>query len=395
MFQITAQDLSKEYRIYTRPVDRLLEAVTRQPRHRVMTALDGISFALKKGHFLGIIGVNGAGKSTLLKILVGTLTPTRGWVEMTGRVAALLELGAGFHPEFTGRQNILLSASLMGISHEEIGAREEEIIAFSELEDFIDRPVKTYSSGMYIRLAFGIATSVNADILVVDEALAVGDMAFQRKCIDRMIAFRDSGRTMVFCSHSMYHVQELCDTVLWLNKGVATGIGSPQEIIPEYEDFCNAKGHGKEIEAPQTRSRGEKECLVKLLRLETRDGRPVEVLEPLADVVMHMEVEILKDNIRPHFGFALLTPSNSIVCATMTHHDGIKCGPYRAGENVSIFLRIKDFPLKGGTFRLLGGVAEDSGLLWHEYKQIGPIVIKGEKGVGEVTFRRDWELLCG
>ncbi len=392
MLKVIAQDLSKEYRIYDKPVDRLLEALFRRPRHKIMSALDGVSFTLEKGQSLGVIGDNGAGKSTLLKILVGTLSPTRGHVELVGRVAALLELGAGFHPEFTGRQNILLSASLMGIPAEEIEDRKEEIIAFSELEEFIDQPVKTYSSGMYVRLAFGIATSVDADVLVIDEALAVGDYSFQRKCVDRMTTFRASDKIMLVCSHSMYHIQELCDTVLWLDRGRTVKIGQPQEIVSEYEDHCRNRDNNKETEESKPLQYAEKDCRISYLGIETPDGEPLTTLEPLQDALIRMKVQVLKDDVKPHFGFAFVTPNDTIFSAIITHHDDIKCGPYNAGQEVSIRLLIKDIPLRSGTFRLLGTVAEDSALLWYESKNVSPITVKGNKGIGQVTFKREWDI---
>lgn len=393
MFQIIAQDLVKEYRLYDRPGDRLLEALTRRPRHKVVTSLNGVCFALGKGQSFGIIGDNGAGKSTLLKLLVGTVTPTRGWVEIAGRVAALLELGAGFHPEFTGRQNILLNASLMGVSPEEIASREDGIIDFSELGDFIDRPVKTYSSGMYVRLGFAIATSVDPDILVIDEALAVGDMTFQRKCIDRMNLFRGQGKTMIFCSHSMYHVQELCDTVMWLDHGRIRHMGPCNDVVAEYEDYCKTKTIDDSY-APDLpiEVRANKDCRITKVGLETKDGRPTQTIMPLADVVMKMEVEILKDDVSPNFGFALVTPDQKIFSATMTNHDRISCGPYCAGEKLIVRLNAMDFPVREGAYRLVGAVAENSGLLWHEVKQFWPVRIKPNQGLGLVTFRRKWNV---
>ena len=393
MFHIVADNLCKEYRIYSRPLDRLLEAITRKPRHWLFPALRGVSFALAPGQTLGIIGENGAGKSTLLKLLVGTVTPSSGVVHVSGRVAALLELGAGFHPEFTGRQNIFLNASLMGIAREEILARQGEIIAFSELADFIDRPVKTYSSGMYVRLAFAIATSVNPDILVIDEALAVGDAAFQRKCIDRMHRFREQGRTMIFCSHSMYHVQELCSTVLWLHRGSVRHMGPGHEIIAQYEDYSRTKGGTQEaLPDAGAEPAKAKECRIVTLGLETTDGRATDTVVPLGDVVMRMEVEILEDGVSPHFGFALVMPDETICSGAMTNHDQVKCGPYRAGERVDVRLHVKDMPLRTGTYRLTGGVAENGGLLWYEFKHLWPVKVQADRGLGVVTFRRKWEV---
>ena len=190
MPRVSVQNLNKDFKIYERPQDRLFEIIQRKKRHQLFHVLSDISFAVPDGKSLGIIGDNGAGKSTLLKLLVGTLQPTSGEIAINGQVAALLELGAGFHPEFTGRKNIYLNAALLGVPDDNIAEMERDIIAFSELDYFIDRPVKTYSSGMYVRLAFSIATMVRPDILVIDEALSVGDMAFQKKCVQRMNEFR-------------------------------------------------------------------------------------------------------------------------------------------------------------------------------------------------------------
>ncbi|EKD97879.1 MAG: hypothetical protein ACD_23C00695G0001, partial [uncultured bacterium] len=241
---IRVQNLSKCYHLYGNPRDRLKQFVL--PRLRRMTgkaqkqyfqefwSLRDISFAVKKGEALGIIGKNGAGKSTLLQILCGTLTPTAGTVETNGRVAALLELGAGFNPEFTGRENVYLNASVLGLSTAEIDARFDEIVAFADIGLFIDQPVKTYSSGMFVRLAFSIATSVEPDILVVDEALSVGDGEFSRKSFDRIMALKKRGTTILFCSHALYQAEIFCDRVMWLDHGRCVMLAPPQEVVPRY-----------------------------------------------------------------------------------------------------------------------------------------------------------------
>jgi len=392
---IRVEHLGKTYRIYRRPVDRLLEAILRRPRHQPFPALGDVSFTVPKGGTLGVIGDNGAGKSTLLKLLVGTVTPTAGTVQVQGRVAALLELGAGFHMEFSGRQNIFLNAALMGIAHAEIVRKEDEIIGFSGLGAFIDRPVKMYSSGMHVRLAFAIATSVDPDILVIDEALAVGDMAFQHKCVERMQEFREQGKTMLFCSHSMYGVRELCSTVLWLMGGRVHQLGPAQEVTEAYEEFSQTRintGTQMEISPQPTAAGSEKRCRILSLRLETPDGEPLEGIEPLSQVVFAMEVEILQDQLRPQFGFALIMDNEAVYSMALTHHDRIECGPYREGSRIRVRLRIHDFPLRTGICRLIGGVAEKQGLLWHEMEQLGPIKISGNTGHGLITFKRDWEL---
>ena len=241
--------MSKCYHMYAQPGDRLKQALASlanqlfglqtTPYFREFWSLKDVSFEVKKGETLGIIGRNGAGKSTLLQILCGTLTPTSGTVQTYGRVAALLELGAGFNPEFTGRENIVMNASVLGLTDLEIKGRLEDIIAFADIGPFIDQPVKTYSSGMYVRLAFSIATSVDPDILVIDEALSVGDGSFARKSFDRIIALRDAGKTILFCSHSLYQVEAICDRVVWLDGGQVQVMGEPAKAIVAYNAMLN------------------------------------------------------------------------------------------------------------------------------------------------------------
>lgn len=393
MFNVIVNDLHKHYRIYHRPIDRLAEAVTRKPRHQVSNVLNGISFSVAPRRSLGIIGDNGAGKSTLLKLLAGTITPSSGTIEIKGRFAALLELGAGFHPEFTGRQNIFLNASLLGLSKEETRAREQEIIDFSELEEFIDRPVKNYSSGMYIRLAFSIATSIDPDILIIDEALSVGDMAFQRKCIDRMNAFRSQGKTMIFCSHSMYHVQELCEKAIWLDKGRVRYAGASAEAVARYENFSKAKkSSGSETQLQSPSTAGVKDCHISILQIEDSAGNPTDTVVPSEDVVLRMDVEILKDELMVRFGFGFLMPDETPLYVSMTHHDGISCGPYASGDKLTVRLRIEKFPVREGFYNIIGGIAENSGLLWYEYKIVGPVKVQTNKGLGLISCSRKWEI---
>ncbi len=237
MISLLAENLSKVYRIYERPIDSLKELFLRRSFHDDFWALRGIDFTLPHGGSLGIIGENGAGKSTLLQLLAGTIKPTEGKLQRNGRVSAILELGSGFHGELTGEDNIRLGCSVLGLSPSETERVLPDIIDFSELGDFIKRPIKTYSSGMYVRLGFSIVTSVNPDILVVDEALSVGDQHFQKKCIDRMNAFRDAGKTLVFCSHQMYFVTQLCEQTLWLKGGKPEMLGPTIEVTDRYQDY--------------------------------------------------------------------------------------------------------------------------------------------------------------
>lgn len=231
---IRAEGLSKAYRIYRKPEDRLKQMIWRR-RHFFTEywALQDVSLALRRGESIGLIGRNGSGKSTLLHLICGTLAPTAGRVEVTGRVAALLELGSGFNPEFTGRENVYLSASILGLGRAEIDARYDRIADFAGIGDFIDQPVKVYSSGMYARLAFAVAAHVDADILIVDEILAVGDAAFAQKCMRFIRRFRENG-TLLFVSHDTAAVQALCDKAVWLDRGLVRMIGAAKDVAYHY-----------------------------------------------------------------------------------------------------------------------------------------------------------------
>lgn len=234
---LRVENVSKQYRIYDRPSDRLTESLSRGRlrRHKEFWALRDISFEIEGGTTVGIIGQNGCGKSTLLQIIAGTLTPTHGTVWHEGRVSALLELGAGFDGEFTGVENVYMNASLMGLSRREITKVFPSIERFAEIGQFIYQPVKTYSSGMYVRLAFAIAASVEPDILIIDEALAVGDAVFQHRCLRRIKDLRDQGTTVLFVSHDTAAVRALCDRAILLNAGRMIGDGTPADILNDYQ----------------------------------------------------------------------------------------------------------------------------------------------------------------
>jgi lipopolysaccharide transport system ATP-binding protein len=239
---IQVQAAGKTYRLYDSPADRLWQALwpRRQPRFRDFKALQDVSFELRRGEVMGIVGVNGAGKSTLLQLVTGTITPTQGTVRTRGRVAAILELGSGFNPEFTGRENVYLNAATLGLSKAEIDARIDAIIGFAGIGAHIDQPVKTYSSGMQVRLAFSIATSVDPDVLIIDEALSVGDGAFGRRSFDRIQQIKARGATILFCSHVLFHVETFCDRAVWLHGGRVQKLGPVSEVLRLYQEFIDA-----------------------------------------------------------------------------------------------------------------------------------------------------------
>ena len=255
---ISLQGVSKAYRVWNSPEARFKSIFLNllglkgqaDKSYRDFFALSGINLEIPRGQSLGIIGLNGSGKSTLLQIIAGTLRPTSGEVQVRGRVAAMLELGAGFNPEFSGRENVYLNATVLGLSREEIDQRFAAIAAFADIGDFIEQPVKTYSSGMYVRLAFAVLTQIDPEILIIDEALSVGDFLFQQKCYDKIREFRQKGCTFLFVSHGMATVLELCDRALVLERGKMLFDGPPVEAIALYEESAIRSRYNQTAQAP-------------------------------------------------------------------------------------------------------------------------------------------------
>lgn len=239
---IRVERAGKTYRMYRRPADRLWQFIwpSRKPLYQDFIALEEVSIELRCGEVMGIVGVNGAGKSTLLQLVAGTISPSRGSVQTYGRVAGILELGSGFNPEFSGRENIYLNAATLGLSKSEIDGRVDSIIEFAGIGLHIDQPVRTYSSGMQVRLAFSIATSVDPDVLIIDEALSVGDEAFRRQSFDRIMQIKEGGATILFCSHALFHVEAICDRALWLHRGRVQKLGEVSEVLGPYREFIDA-----------------------------------------------------------------------------------------------------------------------------------------------------------
>ena len=236
-YAISVRNVSKMYKLYEKPMDRLKESLgfSREKKYREYYALKEVSFDIKRGETLGIIGTNGAGKSTILKIITGVLSQTSGEVLVNGRISALLELGAGFNPEYSGLENVYLNGTMLGYSREEIDGKLEAILEFADIGEFINQPVKTYSSGMFVRLAFAVAINIDPDILIVDEALSVGDVFFQAKCYHKFDEFKKMGKTLLFVSHDLGSVNKYCDRAVLLNKGEKMAEGKPKEMIDLYK----------------------------------------------------------------------------------------------------------------------------------------------------------------
>ena len=251
---IQVKDLTKMYKLYDKPSDRLKEALglTRKKLYKEHYALHDVNFDIYEGECVGIIGTNGSGKSTILKIITGVLTPTAGEVKVDGRISALLELGAGFNMEYSGLENVYLNGTMIGFSKEEIDARLNDILEFADIGDFIHQPVKTYSSGMFVRLAFAVAINIDPEILVVDEALSVGDVFFQAKCYHKFEEFKKQGKTILFVSHDLGSVSKYCDRVILLNKGVKMDEGSPKQMVDLYKQLLVGQNPVKQNESDST-----------------------------------------------------------------------------------------------------------------------------------------------
>lgn len=247
---IDIKHLNKVYNLYDKPIDRFKEVLspTHKSYHREHYALNDISLEIKKGESVGIVGKNGSGKSTLLKIITGVLNPTNGEINVKGKISALLELGAGFNPEYTGIENIYLNGTMMGYSKAEMDEKVDDIIAFADIGDFINQPVKTYSSGMFARLAFAVSINVEPDILIVDETLSVGDTRFQIKCMDRMKEMMEGGTTVLFVSHDINAIRRFCTKCVWINEGELKEIGSVNTVSDHYMDFLKMMDAEKELQ---------------------------------------------------------------------------------------------------------------------------------------------------
>jgi len=331
MTVIRLKNVSKTYRQYGSPFDRLWEVMTHRVRHQEHVVLETMSLDIGEGQVVGLVGGNGAGKSTLLKLIAGTIQPTQGRVDVTVQIAALLELGAGFHPEMTGRENVYLGAAVAGLSRPEVDLKYEEIVEFSGLSEAMDRPVKTYSSGMAARLAFAVAMAVEPEVLILDETLSVGDGAFARKSFDRIIDFKKAGKTILFCSHSMYQIEAICDRVLWIHRGRVMMDGEPARVVTAYAEFLSTISNRPEIkseeEAPAV---FEEKGLARIINIKVHaDGRQDERL------VLETGLSTLKITVRFEGATTIALPSLGITLS------GAHGGPLTSASSLDDGLRFE------------------------------------------------------
>ena len=380
---IKVDHVSKVYKIYDQPTDRFKEAlgIGKKQYHRDYYALNDLSFQVGKGEIVGIVGRNGSGKSTILKILTGVLNPSSGSVETKGKVAALLELGAGFNMEYTGMKNIYLNAAMMRVSQEEIEKRIPDILAFADIGDYINQPVKTYSSGMFVRLAFAVAINVDPDILIVDEALAVGDARFQMKCMDKFMEFVQRGKTILFVTHDVNSVKRFCNRAIWLNQGHMIMEGNTDEVTDRYLDFLksdmpidqflsqivNPTQQLPEEEVPQVDTAGIDIVETYNLRMLDHVGREIEDIQFGQKVVLKVGYVVADTTVEtPLLGVAIRRIDNEYVCGINTKLDNVPI-PWQKGYN-EVTLTYPHFNLVGGEYYFDVGIFDKTGIVNLDYK---------------------------
>lgn len=402
---ITINNVSKFYKYYEKEFDRVREILSGNSHFQKIEALKEISLEVGKGEVLGVIGQNGAGKSTLLKVLAKTILPSSGEIAINGRIAALLELGASFHPEMSGHENVYLSCAIQGLSRAEIDAVYEEIVAFAGIGGFIHRPVKTYSSGMFVRLAFAIATHIDPEILIIDEALSVGDGAFSRKSFDRIMDFKNAGKTILFCSHSMYQVEVLCDRVAWLEDGKIRKIGKPVDVITEYSALMRMSAPREE--SLETGNELEKEMFEKQVNAESVKAIPriqdisVSVdkktgkVHKLVSEESDLEITVFFD---PGEGVPLASVAvaisggdGRILTSAGSVHDGITLSLNEKGQGVARIVFPKLPLLRGNYFLDVALLCEKGIHLYETVRQVAEINVE-QKGLerGIVKLPHQW-----
>lgn len=404
---IAVEDVCKVYKLYDKPMDRLKEALglTRKKKYREHYALEHVNLKIKRGESVGIIGTNGSGKSTILKIITGVLNPTKGNVTVNGRISALLELGAGFNMEYTGLENIYLNGTMNGFTEEEINAKLDDILEFADIGDYVHQPCKTYSSGMFVRLAFSVAINIEPEILIVDEALSVGDVFFQAKCYHKFEEFKKMGKTILFVSHDLSSISKYCDKVILLNKGTKLGEGSPKQMIDVYKrvlvgqynyDEESTEGNLLEdadvIEAAvkkknknNTLEYGNGAACIEEYYISDHVGTKTNAVIKGADFTVHMKVRFSEDVPAPIFAFTIKTVKGTEITGTNTMFEKAFLEPVKAGDVKEITFTQK-MSLQGGeyllSFGVTGYVGNDFEVYHRLYDALDVTVISDKNTVG-------------
>lgn len=365
---IRVQDVSKLYKLYDKPSDRLKESlgISKKKRYKEHYALHNVSFDVKRGETVGIIGTNGSGKSTILKIITGVLNPTGGQVLIDGRISALLELGAGFNMEYTGLENVYLNGTMIGFTREEIDAKLDDILNFADIGDFINQPVKTYSSGMFVRLAFAVAINIEPEILIVDEALSVGDVFFQAKCYKKFEEFKAQGKTVLFVSHDLGSVNKYCDRVVLLNKGNKVAEGDSKEIIDMYKrilanpEAAEAESVGAQTGTqkkekkdspkdkenhlwmdsmllnPDKQEYGDRKAMIVDFGIFDEAGEVTNSVNKLERFAIRMKVAFTQEIEDPIMAFTIRDLKGTELCGTNTRIEDLHFGTVHAGETIEV-----------------------------------------------------------
>ena len=371
---IRASNLTKIYKLYDNPVDRLKESLslTKKKYHKEHYALKDISFEIKKGETVGIIGTNGSGKSTLLKIITGVLNRTAGELEVKGKISALLELGAGFNMEYTGRENIYLNGTMLGYSKEEMDKKLDDIIEFADIGYFIDQPVKTYSSGMFVRLAFAVSINVDPEILIIDEALSVGDIRFQQKCYRKIEEFKKN-KTVIMVSHDIGSINKFSDRVIWIEQGKLMGIGKPMEISKQYQAYLmdskishntsaqKVSNINHELESILNKIDesfevyGDKRAIIEAVGLVDENNIPLEIVTEDTAVRFLMKVRYGEDLVNPIVGFTVNDRLGNIIFQSNSY---VLDASIDSSQEVALYeFKFKMPPLNQGTYTISPAVA--------------------------------------
>lgn len=395
-YAIELKHITKTYAMYAKPTDRLKEALDfrRRSYHDTFYALNDVNIHVKKGEMIGFIGENGSGKSTLLKIITGVLTPTSGEMQINGNIAALLELGSGFNPEYSGYDNIYLNGMVLGFTKEQVDEMVDDIISFADIGDHLYQPVKTYSSGMFVRLAFAVAINVDPEILIVDEALAVGDLEFQLKCMEKFTEFRNAGKTILFVSHDVNAVRRFCDRVYWLKNGVVENEGETMEVTEEYENFLKRKSL-KTVD--REKSVVEEHSAPEIVTVDSatlldENLESVDIVEQNSTVYVKVEYTVKDESPKnPVLGVAIRTVQNHYVCGLNTLLDKTAI-PWKKGKNV-FYIKYPNMSLLSGEYYFDVAFFEENATVPFVYKTKYVTMFITGKYVGEgiVVLDHEWK----
>lgn len=408
---IAVENVNKIYKLYDRPRDRMFEALglSKKKKYHEKYALSNVSFHVKKGECVGIIGTNGSGKSTILKIITGVLNQTSGNVSVNGRISALLELGAGFNMEYTGLENIYLNGTMNGFSEKEIDERMQDILDFADIGDYVKQPVKTYSSGMFVRLAFSVGINIDPEILIVDEALSVGDVFFQAKCYHKFEEFKEMGKTIIFVSHDLSSIAKYCDRVILLDQGVKLGEGGPKEMIddfkrvlvgqyqtPEEKSVNKSLLEDEELQQAVLKSKakkeedktleyGTKQAMIEEIYMTDDNGTRSNAIIKGMNFGIHMRVRFYEDLPAPIFAFTIKNVKGTEITGTNTMFEKAFLEPVKAGTVKEITFTQK-MSLQGGDYLLSFGVTGYDGndfQVYHRlYDALDVTVISDKNTVG-------------